>query len=205
MAKQKTPKTTKQRGALNERHMLFAYRVLEGESAAAAYRALYPNAKPATAETEGPALLRSALVAAFVQQRRAKVLAKAEITAEVKLERILLELKRILEVDPLDIWNDTLTLKKLDEIPQDARRAISSMKVTEMFEGQGEDRELVGYLREVKFNAKTDASQQLLRVLGAFKDKVEHEHTHKSHAELVTEATRRAREKAAETAAAVRR
>jgi phage terminase small subunit len=173
-------------------HRLFALEVLGGASAAAAYRTVYPRASEKTAETNGPRLLRSAQVARFVNERRAKLLAKAELTAEVKLERILLELHRILAVDPLDIWTDTLTLKPLAEIVPDVRRAISSMKVAEIWEGQGENRKLVGYLREVKFNAKTEASQQLLRVLGAFKDKLEV--VEKPYHELVAEAARRRRE-----------
>jgi phage terminase small subunit len=182
--------------ALKPRHRLFAYEYLTNKNnAAKAYRAIYPNASPATAETEGPALLRSPQVSAFVADRQRAALQKVALTAEVKLERILLELHRILDIDPLELWTDTRTMKNLEDIPEDARRAISSMKVAEIFEGQGDARRLVGYLREVKFNAKTDASQQLLRVLGAFKDKLEVDHTFKSHAELVAEAMRRYREK----------
>jgi phage terminase small subunit len=172
-------------------HRLFAFEVLGGASAAEAYRAIYPKASPATAETNGPRLLRTAQVAAFVEERRAKVLEKAELGCEVKLERILLELHRILDIDPLAIWDDQLTLKRLEDIPQDLRRAIASMKVTEMFDGQGDERELVGYLREVKFHPKTEASNQLLRVLGAYKDKLEVEVV--GHADLVAEAVKRAR------------
>lgn len=158
------------RRQLSPLHRLFALEVVGGASAAEAYRTTYPRASQKTAETNGPRLLRSAQVAALVEERRAKVIQRAELTAEVKLERILLELHRILDIDPLAIWTDELTLKKLEDIPADLRRAIASMKVTEMFEGQGDERTLVGYLREVKFHPKTTASEQLLRHLGAFKD-----------------------------------
>ena len=43
---------------LSPRHEQFAQKVASGASAAQAYRETYPNARPATAETNRPALLR---------------------------------------------------------------------------------------------------------------------------------------------------
>lgn len=173
---------------LTAKQRRFALEYLVCLNASEAYRRAGYAAK--NADVDGPALLGNPGIQAFV----GPVLARAEQKTEVKLERILTELHRVLLADPLDAWRDELTLKQLHEIPEDLRRAISGMKVAEMFEGHGEDRELVGYLREVKFWSKTEASQQLLRVLGAFKDKLEVEHTH-SYSDLVAEAARRREER----------
>ncbi len=153
-------------------HRLFAYEVLGGASAAEAYRTVYPRASVATAETNGPRLLRVAQVAAFVEERRAKVLAKAEVTAEVKLERVLLELNRILQADPADALNDDGSPRPLKEWPKDLRQALAGVEVEDIYEGAGRDRVYVGQLRKWKYWNKTDAASQLMRHLGAFRDRV---------------------------------
>jgi phage terminase small subunit len=164
--------TENKKPALSPLHRLFAYEVLGGASAAEAYRTVYPRASAATAETNGPRLLRSAQVAAFVEERRAKVLAKAEITSEVRLERVLLELNRILQADPADALNDDGSPKPLKEWPKDLRQALAGMDVEDIWEGSGKDRVFVGQLRKWKYWNKTDAASQLMRHLGAFADRV---------------------------------
>lgn len=148
-----------------------------------------------TAGSQAHDLLKKPEIRRLVNEGLERLEKRLTEKTEVRLERILLELHRIFTVDPLDLWTDGLTLKPLAEIEPDVRRAIASMKVTELFEGQGENRKLVGYLRDVKFNPKTEATQQLLRVLGAFKDKLEV--TERPYHELVAEAARRLREQRA--------
>jgi phage terminase small subunit len=161
------------KGGLKPLHELFAYRVLEGASAAEAYRRCYPKAKRSTAETNGPALLRSAQVAAFVDERRAKVLAKVSVSAEVKLERVLLELNRILHADPADALDENGAPLPLRDWPEDLRRALAGVEVEEIWDGPRGEREHVGTVHKYKFWNKTAASEQLLRHLGAFKDRLE--------------------------------
>jgi hypothetical protein len=52
----------------NPRHEKFAQKVAAGTAAGAAYRAVYRSARPSTAETTGPALLRKSQVAARVAE-----------------------------------------------------------------------------------------------------------------------------------------
>lgn len=160
----------------------------------AAIRAGYSEA---TAESQASRLLRNAKVQNLLEEKLRKVEAKAE----VNLERILLELHRILLADPADALNENGGVLPLKEWPEDLRRALSGLDVEEIWEGRGPARDQVGEVKKLRYWSKTHASEQLLRVLGAFKDKVEHEVIFKSHAELVAEAARRAREKAAEARA----
>jgi phage terminase small subunit len=97
---------------------------------------------------------------------------------EVKVERVLLELHRILLADPVQALQDDGALRPLSEWPEDLRRAISSMEIEELFAGRGDDREQIGRLAKVKFWSKTESAQQLLRVLGAFApERVEVKHS----------------------------
>ena len=186
-------KTGGRHAELTPQQRLFVHEyLLDRNATQAAIRAGY---SPKTAASQGSDLLKVPKVRDLVNAGLERLEKRLTEKTEVSLERVLLELRRILLADPLDAWQDELTLKPLHELEPDLRRAISAMKVTEIFEGQGEDRKLAGYLREVKFWNKTEASQQLLRVLGAFHDRLEV--TEKPYAELVAEAARRLREQKA--------
>lgn len=149
---------------------LFAHEVVRHcGNAAAAYRAVYPRAKPATAETNGPRLLRKAQVAALVADLQAKQLAKVDASAE----RVKLELARLAFVDLGTAYDDKGNLLPLHEMPEDTRRAISAVKVFEEFEGFGKDRVHVGDVREVKLFSKPEALQMLAKHHGMLRDVVE--------------------------------
>jgi phage terminase small subunit len=115
-----------------------------------------------------------------------------EHAAEVTAELVLLELKGILLTDPAGALSPNGAVLPLREWPEDLRRALSSIDVEEIWEGRGVDRSQVGEVKKLRFWSKTEAAQQLLRVLGEFKDKVEL--THKTHAEMMLEVERRAKE-----------
>lgn len=101
-------------------------------------------------------------------------LEKREQKLELKAERLLQELLRIGLVDIGQAFNDEGGLRKLKDMPEDVRRAISGIEVEELFEGRGEDREHVGQLRKVKFWDKTRGLELLGKHLKLFTDRVEH-------------------------------
>jgi phage terminase small subunit len=174
---------------LTPQQRLFVHEyMLDRNGKQAAIRAGY---SPDTAESQASRLLRNVKVAALVEQRLQRLTEKTEL----KLERVVLELHRILLADPADALNDDGSVKPLREWPEDLRRALSGLDVDELWEGRGEDREQVGVTKKVRFWSKTEASSQLLRVLGAFKDRLEV--TEKPYHELVAEAARRRREQQA--------
>jgi phage terminase small subunit len=96
-------------------------------------------------------------------------------TTGITAERVQLELVRILTADVAQAFTDDGCLKPLQDIPEDLRRGISGLEVEEIHEErENEDGEKetvrVGRVVKVKWWSKTDASQQLLRKLGAFRD-----------------------------------
>lgn len=156
------------RSKLGNRRRAFALEyLLDGNATQAAIRAGY-SAK--TAASQGHDLLKDPKVQAIVASR----VAKAEERTEVKLDRVLQELHRILLVDPIHALNEYGGVKALSEWPEDLRRAMSGMDIEETWDGRGPAAVQTGVVKRVRFWSKTEAAQQLLRVLGAFRDKVEH-------------------------------
>jgi len=133
----------------------------------AAIRAGY-SAK--TADVQGPRLLGNVGVAAAIEAGQAKAKEQHAITAE----RVIQELSRIALVDLGRIYNDDGNLLPIKDMPEDARRAIAGVEVDQLFEGRGEDREMVGVTKKVKLFDKPRALEMLGRHFGLFKDRVEH-------------------------------
>lgn len=120
--------------------------------------------------------LTKASVKAYLEPLLAKRVAKLELKAE-KLDE---ELARCAHLDPAALFDEQGRLvRDLSKLPADVRRAVRSVKVKEIFEGRGEEREHVGDLVEVKFEPKVEAIGLAYRRLGLLKEKVEHEHTFK--------------------------
>lgn len=125
---------------LPPKHAEFIGRYLADPNAAKAYRETYPSCSAATAETNGPRLLRSAQVAAVVKRARLERAEEAMSNAGL----VLKELECIGFLDPLDIFEQgeapsayadepgqpgPLRMKPIERWPEHARRAIASIKV----------------------------------------------------------------------------
>lgn len=118
----------------------------------------------------GYQLLRIPLV-----QSRIKELTDAALKdIGVSRERVLTELSRIAFLDPARVYDEIGQLIPIREMPEDVRRAISKVKIFEEFAGRGDDRELIGFTKEVEFSPKKAALDSLGKYLGLFPEKLEH-------------------------------
>jgi len=88
--------------------------------------------------------------------------------AKVDAIFVLQEAARIALIDIGPAFTEDNTLKDIHDMPVDIRRAISSVKITELYSGDGEERELSGYTKEVKFWSKDKQIEILMRHLGLF-------------------------------------
>lgn len=68
---------------------------------------------------------------------------------------------------------ETNTLLPVNEIPEDIRQAIASIKVTELYEGAGEDRRQIGITTEIKLWDRNKSLETLARSLKMLTDKVD--------------------------------
>jgi len=129
-----------------------------------AYLQLHPKATERTAEVEGSKLLRKPEIVAIIAERTKALQEKLEITTE----RVLQEVARVGYFDVRKLYKEDGSLKKPHELDDHTAAAISGIDVEDLFEGRGEDREHIGYLRKYRTSRKTEALRDLMKHLGLF-------------------------------------
>jgi phage terminase small subunit len=120
-------------------------------------------------DSNGNRLMKHPLVAAAINEGRAKQNAKLELNGE----RVLLELMRLGFVDISQAYDKEGKLLPLHEMPEDCRRAIEVVETEQLWEGRGHDAVQKGVLTKVKFAKKTAALELLARNLKLLTDRVE--------------------------------
>jgi phage terminase small subunit len=153
--------------------MLFALEYLLDHNATRAYRKVYGAKNDNVAAAAGARLLRNVKVAPYIQ----RALEKTTDAAEVTVERVLAEIKRMAWVDIGEAYDEDGSLKALKDMPEDVRRAIVAIEIDEIWdwEGSGEDRHRVqiGITRKVKFADKRGSNELLGKYLKMFVERHE--------------------------------
>lgn len=152
--------------ALTPKQALFVQEYLIDLNATqAAIRAGYSKR---TAEDIGRQLLRKTPVAAAIAEAQKARAEKCEVNAAYVLNRLV----EIDQMDVLDILKDDMGLKPVSEWPKVWRQYLSGFDVAEMFEGRGEDRDMVGLLKKLRWPDKVRNLELLGKHIGvqAFKD-----------------------------------
>lgn len=125
-----------------------------------------------TAYSQGQRMLKNVEVATAIKEALDARAARAQINADYVLNRLV----EIDNMDVLDIVDEKLNLRPVSEWPKVWRQYLSGFDVAEMFEGRGEDREMTGILKKIKWPDKVKNLELLGKHVGvqAFKDRVEH-------------------------------
>ncbi|MFY1885184.1 terminase small subunit [Achromobacter xylosoxidans] len=125
-----------------------------------------------TAYSQAERLLRNVEVARGVQDAQAQRSSRVQADADYVLRRLV----EIDQMDVLDIMTDDMSLKPVSEWPLIWRQYLSGFDLADMFEGRGEDREMVGILKKIKWPDKVKNLELLGRHVGvrAFREQVEH-------------------------------
>lgn len=101
----------------------------------------------------------------------------------VRIEEVRIDanyvLRRLIEIDQmdvLDIMDDNMSFRPLREWPKVWRQYLSGVDLSEMFEGKGDEREMVGILKKIKWPDKVKNLELLGKHIGvgAFTEKVDH-------------------------------
>ena len=110
-----------------------------------------------------------------IQERIADLMAERNARNQVDADYVLRRLVEIDQMDVLDIMKDDMSLKPVSDWPASWRRYLSGFDVAEMFEGRGDEREMVGLLKKIKWPDKVKNLELLGKhvTVQAFKDKVE--------------------------------
>lgn len=132
-----------------------------------------------------------------IQKRIAELMEERNKRQRISADYVLRRLVEIDELDLADIMEDDLTLKPLSSWPKPWRQFLSGVKVAELFEGQGDEKKMIGVLKSIKWPDKV----RNLELIGkhvdvnAFKERVEVSGT-VTIADKIAAARRRVKEQA---------
>lgn len=155
-------------GGLTPKQQLFVTKYLDGGNATAAYREAYPAVQTDEAAASAASrLLGNVKVAAAVKAASENA---GAATARVVEEMSAVALSDIGDI--LDFTGERPQLRPAHQISERARRSISSVKVKRAVEKTGDGFREVEII-EFKLWDKNSAADKLLRVQGAYKDKLE--------------------------------
>lgn len=179
---------------LKAKHEVFCREFLVDLNATqAAIRAGY---SPKRADVNGSILARQPAIKARINELKQERIDQLGIDANY----VLMRLVEIDKLDVADILEDDLSVKPLSEWPEAWRRYLSGFNLAEMFEGRGDDREMTGILKKLKWPDKVKNLEMLGRhvAVQAFKDNVKTELSGPGGGPVRTENTELTPEQAAE-------
>lgn len=134
--------------ARNERQKRFCEEyIINLDATAAAIRAGYSEK---TASQLGYQLLQKHSVKAYV----AELLKKRSERTQVDADYVLRRLVAIDQMDVLDILKNDGSIKPIGEWPKIWREFLTSFELSEIIEGQGDERKVVGILKKIKWPDK---------------------------------------------------
>lgn len=136
--------------------------------AAAARRAGY---SARTSNNTAIKLLKDPVVIAMLREAEERLAEDVEIEASAFLQQSAL----IATSDIRQLFNSDGTLKAMEDWPDSIAACVSSVETFEEYEGKGDDRVLIGYVRKVKLWDKNNALDRTFKHKGLFPPKqVEH-------------------------------
>jgi len=135
--------------------------LIDRNATQAAIRAGYSKR---SAFVQGSHLLSNDKIKAEVQTQSQKIAEKCEVTVEDNLKKLL----EIASVDVASIFKEDGSLKAVEDIPEDVRRAISGIDVTKEFNRKN----LTGYTKKIRFWDKVKALELIGKHLQMFTDVV---------------------------------
>ena len=149
----------------------FVQGLLAGMSQREAYSNAYnaSKMKNETIDSKACVLAKKDKVAARLNELKGKLQERNMVT----VERIIQEYARLGFFDPRKLFNDDGSPKGIQELDDDTAAVLAGLEVMEIYEGKGENREFVGYLKKYKMADKKGALDSMAKHLGMFVDKHE--------------------------------
>ncbi|HFV5776412.1 terminase small subunit [Escherichia coli] len=110
-----------------------------------------------------------------IQKRIAELMAERNKRLRVSADYVLNRLVEIDQMDVIDILNDDMSIKPVSEWPKVWRQYLTGFELADMFEGRGDEKELVGILKKIKWPDKVKNLELIGKHVdvNAFKDRVE--------------------------------
>ncbi len=122
---------------------------------------------PKTASQQGSRLLKNVKVFTEIARKTKERIARLEITAD----NVLHELAKLAFFDPRKLFNPDGSAKHIAELDDDTAMALTDFEMIKQFEGSGDNRKHVGYLKKFKFADRGQNLERLGRILGMFNER----------------------------------
>lgn len=148
---------------------------------------------PNTAAVKASVMMRDERI----QKRIAELMEERNKRLRVSADYVLLRLVEIDQMDVIDILNDDMSIKPVSEWPKVWRQYLTGFELADMFEGRGDEKELVGILKKIKWPDKVKNLELIGKHVdvNAFKERLEVSGT-VTIADRMAKARRRVKEQA---------
>ena len=147
------PKTYKRKStqfkpltAMQEAYCQSYIKTPENQTQAAINAGFSPN----TAAVKASVMMRDERI----QKRIAELMEDRNKRVRVSADYVLMRLVEIDQMDVIDILNDDMSIKPVSEWPKVWRQYLTGFELADMFEGRGDEKELVGILKKIKWPDK---------------------------------------------------
>ncbi|EFT9103372.1 terminase small subunit [Salmonella enterica] len=126
---------------------------------------------PNTAAVKASVMMRDERI----QKRIAELMEERNKRLRVSADYVLLRLVEIDQMDVIDILNDDMSIKPVSEWPKVWRQYLTGFELADMFEGRGDEKELVGILKKIKWPDKVKNLELIGKHVdvNAFKERLE--------------------------------
>ncbi|EAA7333986.1 terminase small subunit [Salmonella enterica] len=148
---------------------------------------------PNTAAVKASVMMRDERI----KKRIAELMEERNKRLRVSADYVLLRLVEIDQMDVIDILNDDMSIKPVSEWPKVWRQYLTGFDLADMFEGRGDEKELVGILKKIKWPDKVKNLELIGKHVdvNAFKERLEVSGT-VTIADRMAKARRRVKEQA---------
>lgn len=148
---------------------------------------------PNTAAVKASVMMRDERI----QKRIAELMEERNKRLRVSADYVLLRLVEIDQMDVIDILNDDMSIKPVSEWPKVWRQYLTGFELADMFEGRGDEKELIGILKKIKWPDKVKNLELIGKHVdvNAFKERLEVSGT-VTIADRMAKARRRVKEQA---------
>lgn len=169
-----TPKTHKRKStqykpltAMQEAYCQSYIKTPENQSQAAIDAGFSPN----TAHVKASVMMRDERI----QKRIAELMEERNKRNRISADYVLMRLVEIDQMDVIDILNDDMSIKPVSEWPKVWRQYLTGFELADMFEGRGDEKELVGILKKIKWPDKVKNLELIGKHVdvNAFKERLE--------------------------------
>lgn len=166
----KLPASTSQRvgGLLPKQSRFVAEYLISGNATQAAIHAGY---SPKTAYKIGAENLKKPQIASILAEKQTVIAQRQDErleAMELTKERVNREIARIAFFDPRKMFDDKGNPKAVTDLDDDTAAAVAGLDILEQFEGSGEDRVFIGYVKKYKIADKNSALDKAAKILGSY-------------------------------------